>query len=319
MSSDEDAPKSLIEEKGEDVDEESGEDEIPGLPPDPEMKKLAEITKLHGEVLTLCKRKDDGNSKARPDFTKNFEPQHMNVLDASGENKKTLLHNLAKSATKGSGLVSFLRWLLKAYPRLILEKDSDHQTALYAAIVKQNRTFIRAVCKPSEVIVEALEQTDSDGTCLHKVLELQSFTSKSVPVIKQLISVLESAQQIQGQGDGGGTPLQRVICNRDDKGNTPLHVVLKTIKGCAPSETSLEPMVEIASTLIEKHPDSMYERNDAGESPYDCLGAAKEVDVCKSMLDEMKKIIMRKSPHNEVIDLLYANRGNGMLILITRF
>ena len=37
------------------------------------------------------------------------------------------------------------------------------------------------------------------------------------------------------------------------------------------------------------------------------------------MLDEMKKRIMRKSLHNEVIDLLYVNRGNGMLILITCF
>ena len=175
------------------------------------------------------------------------------------------------------------------------------------------------VCKHSEVRVEALEQTGSYGTCLHKALELQSFTSKSVPIIKEMILVLESAQHIPREGDGWGKPLQRTLCNRDDKGNTPLHIVLKTIKGCAPSEINLEPLVEIAITPIEKHPESMYERNYAKESPYDCLGAAKEADVCKVMLDEMKKIIMRKSPHNEVIDLLYANRGNGMLILITRF
>ena len=128
MSSDEDVSKSLREEKGEDDDD---EEEDPGPPPDPEMKKLAAITKLHGEFIALCKRKDDGNSNTRPDFTNKFEPQYMNVLDASGEYKKTLLHNLAKSAMKGSGLQSTSRWLVKAYPQLILEKDSDHHTALY--------------------------------------------------------------------------------------------------------------------------------------------------------------------------------------------
>ena len=332
LSSDEDVPKSLKEEKGmedgegegeEDSDDtdESGVDEDHDIPADPETKKLAEITKLHGEILTLCECQGVGESKTRAvKFTHKFEPQHENVLNASGENKRTLLHNLAKKNMRYSGLQPFLRRLLKEHPRLILEEDSDHHTALCTAVVNQNRTFIKMVCKHSNVRVEALKQTGSYGTCLHKALELQSFTSKSVSVIEQMMSVLENAQDIQGQGDGAGTPLQNVLCNQDNKGNTPLHIVLKTIEGCAPSETTnLTSLVEIASSLVEKHPDSMFKRNNAGESPYDCLGAAKEAEACKSMLEEMKKIIMRKLSHNEVIDYLYANRGNGMLILIARF
>lgn len=162
--------------------------------------------------------------------------------------------------------------------------------------------------------MKALEQIGSYGTYLHKVLELQAPLLTKVPVVREMISALEYARHIHEQGDRGYTALRNVLCSRNNIGDIPLHVVLKTIAGCDPSETAVESLVEIASSLIEKHPEIMYVRNNAKESPYDCLGAAKEAEVCKYLLDGMKRIIMRQSAHDKVIDFLYANGGNGMSI-----
>ena len=313
---DDDDDEEEEEEEEEEVEEEeedySEEDEDSNLALESERKRLGHITSLHKDILDLLAGSKEHKPKKSFDT---FGPLYKDVIDAQGEDKRTILHTFAKWPFK-QRLQPFLRWYLQAHPQVLLVKDSYHHTALYTAIANHNWSFVKAVCKHSEVKVEALEQTGSYGTCLHKALELQGSMSMSVPVFKEMISVLENARRIHGQGDRECTALRKVLCSQDHKGNTPLHVVLKTIAGCDPSETAREPLVEIASSLIEKQPDSIYVRNDAKESPYDCLGAAKEAEVCKNMLDGMKKIIMRKWSHDKVIDFLYANGGNGMSIRV---
>ena len=318
----EDSPGQL----GDDDDDDESDEDL--IPPDPEKTKLAAITEAHRAIRELCtKPKGSGSKNTRPDFKKggqaldDFKVQYKDVVNASGEDKKTLLHHLAKRMTKS--LLSLLRWLLKDYPDLILEVDSEDHTALYTAIASQNASFVEEVCEHSKNKVEALQQTGIDGTCLHKALELGNSIPSIMRVVDPMMRVLKNDQDIQRQGDGkGNSPLRNILCKRDKEGNTPLHIGLTTIAGYSTrrdnspsvtsSETTLDPLVALLIRLIKKHPEIMYERNKENKSPYDCLGPAKETEACAKLREEMKKGIMRNLGHEEVINLLYADSGGGM-------
>ena len=288
---------------------------------DPEKKKLTDITDSHRRIIELCKKpRDSGREKTRPSFRggqapEDFIAQYKDVLDASGDYRKTLLHHLGKRMTKS--LRHLVRWLLKSYPDLILQMDSDDHTALHTAIANQNRSFFEEVCEHSQNKVEVLQQTGVGGTCLHKALDLVSSTPNVMGVVNHMIQVLGNDENTQVQGDGkASSPLRNVLCKRDKEGNTPLHIALTTLASCSnggvqvPSE--LDSLVHLAIDLIQKHPEIMYERNKKSKSPYDCLGPAKETEAYADLLEEMKKGIMRKSSDDEAVNLLYADSGSGM-------
>ena len=326
MGSDEEVPEPLED----DDDDDDSEDDEDLIPQNPEKKRLARITESHVEIIALCKKtQDTGRKKTRPSFVKggqaleNFKTDYGDVLDASGDDKKTLLHHLAKRMTKS--LLPLLRWLLKIYPELIFGKDFEDQTALHTAIASQNASFVEEVCEHSEKIVEVLQQTGVHGTCLHKALELQNSTQSIIRVVVQMIKLLRDDPAIQKQGGGDRSlPLENVLRERDKEGNTPLHVALTTVAGyiakmdqvtsasVAPLENNLGPMVDLAIELVNEHPETMFARNKKTKSPYDCLEPAKEAKACSQLLEEMQKGIMRKLTHDEVIDLLYTESGSGM-------
>ena len=289
---------------------------------DPEKKKLADITDSHRRIIELCRKtKDSGREKTRPNFRggqapEDFIAQYKDVLDASGDDRKTLLHHLSKRMTKS--LRHLVRWLLKSYPDLILQMDSEDHTALHTAITSQNVSFFEEVCEHSQNKMEALQQTGVRGTCLHKALELVSSTPNIMGVVNHIIQVLGNDKNAQTQGDGkASSPLRNVLCERDKEGNTPLHIALTTLASCSTGGdqvlSELDSLVSMAIELIQKHPEIMYERNKKSRSPYDCLGPAKETEAYAKLLEEMKKGIMRKSSDDEVVNLLYADSGSGML------
>ena len=288
---------------------------------DPEKKKLADITDSHRRIIDLCKKtKDSEREKTRPNLRggqapEDFLAQYKDVFDASGDDRKTLLHHLSKRMAKS--LRHLVRWLLKSYPDLILQMDSEGHTALHTAIISQNVSFFEEVCEHSQNKVEALQQTGAGGTCLHKALELVTSTPNIMGVVNQMIQVLGNDENARTQGDGkASSPLRNVLCKRDKEGNTPLHVALATLARCSNGGDQalyeLDSLVHLAIELIQKHPEVMYERNKRSKSPYDCLGPAKETKAYAALLEEMKKGIMRKSSVDEVINLLYADSGSGM-------
>ncbi len=322
--SDEDSPEQLDDEDEDDEDDEELN------PLDEEKQSQRRISESHMEIIALCKKpRDSGRKKMRPSFIKggpaleDFKKQYKDVLNSSGDDKRTLLHHLAKRITKS--LLPLLRWLLNTYPDLILRTDSEDHTALYTAMSSLNAIFVEYVCEYSEKKVEALQQNGIDGTCLHKALELGSSEVSIMKAVDRIIQELKKPRDTQRQGDGEASSiLKNVLCKRDKKGNTPLHVALTTIasyharrdQSASASvtllETNLRSIVTLAIEVIKEHPETMYERNKETKSPYDCLGPAKEMEVCTEMLEEMKKGIMRKFSHDEVINLLYADGGNGM-------
>ena len=288
---------------------------------DPEKKKLTDITDSHRRIIELCKKpKDGGRDKTRPNFRggsapEDFIAQYKDVFDASGDDRKTILHHLAKRMTRS--LRHLVRWLLKSYPDLILHMDSENHTALHTAIANQNLNFFEEVCEHSQNKVEALQQTGVRGTCLHKALELVSSTPDIMGVVNQIVQVLGNDENAQTQGDGrASSPLRNVLCKRDKEGNTPLHIALTTLASRSTGGdqvlSELDSLASLAIELIQKHPEIMYERNMKSKSPYDCLGPAKETQAYAKLLEEMKKGIMRKSSDDEVVDLLYADSGSGM-------
>ena len=305
-------------ESHENSSDDDDDDELHTL--DPEKKKLADITDSHREIIELCKKtKDSGKEKTRPNFRggqapEDFIDQYRDVFDASGDDRKTLLHHLAKRMTKS--LRHLLRWLLKSYPDLILQLDSENHTAIHTAIANQNVSFFDEVCEHSQNKVEALQQTGVGGTCLHKALELVSSTSNIMGVVNYIVQVLENSENAQTQGDGRpSSPLRNVLCKRDKEVNTPLHIALTTLASSSTGGdqvlSELDSLVGLAIELIQKHPEIMYERNKKSKSPYDCLGPAKETEAYAKLLEEMKKGIMRQSSDDEVINLLYADSGSG--------
>ncbi len=328
MLSDEESPEQLDDEDEDDEDDEELN------PLDEEKQMQRRISELHLEIIALCKKpRDGGRKKMRPSFIKggpaleDFIIHYKDVLNSSGDDKKTLLHHLAKNITKS--LLPLLRWLLNTYPDLILRTDSEDHTALYTAMSSRNATFVEHVCDYSERKVEALQQNGVDGTCLHKALhkalELESSTVDIMKAVDRIIQELKKARDAQREEDGEASSiLKNVLCKRDKEGNTPMHVALTTIAGYNARgdqstsasvtllETILRSLVTLAIEVIKEHPETMYERNKETKSPYDCLGPAKEMKVCTEMLEEIKKGFMRNFPHDEVINLLYADGGNGM-------
>ena len=288
---------------------------------DPEKKKLADITNSHQRIIEICRKtKDSGREKTRPNFRggqalEDFQAQYNDVFDASGDDRKTLLHHLSKRMTKS--LRHLVRWLLKSYPDLILQRDSENHTALHTAVASQNVSFLEEVCEHSQNKVEVLQQTGVGGTCLHKALELVSSTPNIMGVVNHIIQVLGNDENAQTQGDGkASSPLRNILCKRDKEGNTPLHIALTTLASCSTGGdqvlSELDSLVSLAIELIQKHPEIMYERNKKSKSPYDCLGPAKQTEAYAKLLEEMKKGIMRKSSNDDVVDLLYAGSGSGM-------
>lgn len=299
-----------------DSHEGSSESEDDDLNPlDPEKKKLAEITQSHRRIIDICLGSHDSSrEKTRRSFNRagqareDFVAQYKDFFCALGDDKKTLLHHIAKKMTKR--LLPLLRWLLKTYPSLILEMDTEDHTALFTAISNSQVSFVEVVCEHSENKMEALQQTGVDGTCFHKALERSE--PAIIEAVHRMMNVLGDHQAVQTQGDRtSSSPLRNVLHERDKEGNTLLHIALTSVATAILSETNSSPLVELAIEFIQKHPEIMYERNKKSKSPYDCLGPVKNMEACGRLLDEMKKGIMRELSHDEVINLLYTDSESG--------
>ena len=305
-----------------DAESHSDEDDDDLDPLDPEKKKLADITSKHQQIMDLCK-----GSSERPDFRErgqaldDLKDSYKDVLEASGDDKKTLLHLIAIRMKKH--LLYLLQWLLETYPDLILEVDSKGHTALDTAIVNLQVTFVNEVCEHSQKKVEALGKSGVDGTCLHKALALVSFRPNMMKVINRIVMILGNDKDTCGQADGN-SPLKTILGKMDEKGNTPLHVALTTIAdhelrndkarsaGALQPDTNLDQLGPLAVKLIQRYPKIISARNKNGKSPYDCLVPAKEMKSCANLLQKLKQEIMRSLSHDEVINLLYADSKDGM-------
>ena len=295
-------------------------------PPDPEKEKLADITDKHQKIIEVCLKPKA--SSERPNFggegqaLDHFKDSYKDVLDASGDDKQTLLHHIAKKRMS-KRLLYLLQWLLKTYPDLILEVDSKGYTALHTAIVNFRMSFVEEVCEHSQKKEEALGKSGAGGTCLHKALELVSSRPKIMEVVDRMVRVLGIDKDTFGQTDNN-SPLKTVLGKTDEKGNTPLHVALTTLAdqelrndkarsaGAPQPDTNLGPLGDLAVQLVQKHPEIISARNKNSKSPYDCLVPAKEMKSCAKLLEKMKQEIMRSLSHDQVINLLYADSKDGM-------
>ena len=298
-------------------------------PPDPEKERLADITDKHLEIIKLC-LKPKANSET-PNFKEegkaldHFKETYKDVFEASGDDKQTLLHHIAKKriTLPAKPFVYLLRWLLKTYPDLILEVDSKGNTALHTAIVNFKTSFVKEVCEHSQKREEALGKSGVGGTCLHKALELVSSRPSIMDAVDRMVRVLGNDKDTYGQADGN-SPLETVLGKVDEKGNTPLHVALTTLadhelrndkarSASAPQpDTNLDRLSDLAKQIIQKHPKIVSARNKNSKSPYDCLVPAKEMKSCANLLEKMKQEIMRSLSHDEVIKLLYPDSKDGM-------
>jgi ankyrin repeat protein len=302
---------------------------------------LEKITTKHKEIVKLFRSFEKSKKSKQLNATEKKGPKidelkkkYQKVLDAAGEGKRTLLHQIVDSPLTDTLLFT---WLLKEYPNLILEPDKQGNTALYTAVTKEKDGFINAVLQNSPNKVKALCMPGDDGTCLHRALKLQHHTvSGMISTLKDHKEVPKAGdgrvdsppQEIRDNGDGlCDSPLCDVLRKLDNGENTPLHIAVTAIanqnsindqnssSNLACSEVGLKPLVDVAAALIREYPEAMYEPNKEKQLPWNCLGSAKALTVCADIVREMKRGYMRKFDHDHVVNLLYSGSGQGASML----
>lgn len=342
------------------VDDDSDDDEV--YPDDPIKSRQAEISESHRDILRLFAKRPHNSasgSKSKPPDLKQeaeveeFKRRYGDILVEAGEGEKTILHRIVESPTDARPL---LRWLLTTYEKLILQRDSKGNTALYSALVVDRSRFVSTVLKCSKNSAEALQIPGDDGTCLHIALKLQHSLPDSVPTqdrrsadgphgqqtmkrqhvdVDRMIAELQGSPSVQKEGEPAtGTALRDILKRLDKRGNNLLHVAWSAIAEhiekhaihcnndstdpptLTPSVSVLEHMVQVGTKLMEEYPEAIYQENHNGQLPYTCLGSAKLLKSCTSMVEEIKLAYMRKLAHEEVNELLYPNGTNGQSTLI---
>jgi ankyrin repeat protein len=244
-------------------------------------------TEISTELVAII----DGIPKDASEETfQELKRKHGELLDRPGERKMTLLHELAHKRMAHAGHEKFAVWLLKTYPRLILEVDEDDHTAFYVA-VERNNNFAIWILREDEKILADFQKIELDlyknkfqgeerargkGTHLHMAIQ------KNFERTRELIEKSNKA----------------IFRVKDMDGNTPLHNAI--------NRSSTKPdMLKIVDLLFKKYPDAIFERNKANLSPYDCLQSCRFSSERDDMLDKMKFHCLHEKPRQQAIDFLY--------------
>jgi ankyrin repeat protein len=176
-----------------------------------------------------------------PDEADRFFDTYNDILDEADNTGYTLIHKIVEREDyyfeKQKPL---LKLLLTKCPGILKKQDDEGQTALYTAIRKRKDSVVRFLCETAPIpATEALSVRSPNDNCLHQAIR------KDASLAEYLL----------------GKCNKKMLLERDDKRNTPLHVAVDY-------EICTDTHIRIVERLLELCEKALEEPGFDGLTPY---------------------------------------------------